>query len=248
MLTAIIVDDEAPVRAAIANMLSAYCPHVSVLSEADSVTSGFEAISRLNPDMVILDIQMKDGTGFDLLKKFTPINFHFIIVTAYEDFAIKAFKHCALDYLLKPIDPDELVSAIERISRLVNTEFTNRKFEALLANIEAPGMGTGMRNVVLNTHDNLYVIDIHDIVRCEAHNNTTEFHLKNGNRIIVSKTLKEFEEMLPQQNFFRCHQSHLVNLKYVSRVHQFPSPALSLADGAKIPVAVRKKAALSKLL
>jgi two-component system LytT family response regulator len=227
-------------------MLSAYCPHVSVLYEADSVTTGFAAISRLNPDMVCLDIQMKDGTGFDLLKKFTPINFRFIIVTAYEDYAIKAFKYCALDYLLKPIDPDELVSAIERISRLVNTEFTNRKFEALLANMEVPGMG--MRKVVLNTHDNLYVIDIHDIVRCEAHNNTTEFHLKNGNRILVSKTLKEFEEMLPQQNFFRCHQSHLVNLNFVSRVHQFPTPAILLANGVKIPVAVRKRAALSKLL
>jgi len=239
MLNAVVIDDESKVRETLKQMLSIYCPNINVIGEADGVESGHRIITTQNPDVVFLDMQMNDGNGFDLLNKFSPINFQLIIVTAHQEYAIKAFKFSAVDYLLKPIDPSDLISAVEKISASYNQTETKSKFDALLSNSKNQESIT--KKLVLKTINGIHVVDTDTIVRCESHNNTTEFIFTEGAPIRVSRTLKEYEDLLADCGFVRCHQSHLVNQKYITKVIRFPTPTIRMADSSEIPVAIRKK-------
>jgi len=239
MLNAVIIDDESKVRETLRQMLTIYCPNISIIGEADGVESGYKAITNLGPDVVFLDMQMNDGNGFDLLKRFVPISFQLIIVTAYQEYAIKAFKYSALDYLLKPIDPTDLIAAVEKISISYNQTETRSKFDALLAN--STNLESNCKKLVLKTINGIHVVDTQQIIRCESHNNTTEFIFTDSEPIRVSKTLKEYEDLLADCGFFRCHQSHLINQKHIVKVMRFPSPAIKMSDNTTIPVAIRKK-------
>ncbi|MGE0077920.1 MAG: LytR/AlgR family response regulator transcription factor [Bacteroidales bacterium] len=245
MFNAVIIDDESKVREVLKQMLNIYCPNIKVIGEADGVESGHRCIYNLKPEVVFLDMQMNDGNGFDLLRRVSPINFHLIIVTAYQEFAIKAFKYSALDYLLKPIDPTDLIAAIEKISTTYNQSETQNKFEALLTNTS--NQESTNKKLVLKTISGIHVVDTDQILRCESHNNVTEFILTEGDPIRVSKTLKEYEELLAECGFIRCHQSHLINSVFISKVIRFPSPSIKMTDGTLIPVSIRKKEVLKEI-
>lgn len=245
MFTAVVIDDESRVRETICNMLSVYCPNIKVVGQADGVESGYTLINKLSPEVVFLDIKMPDGTGFDLLKKFNSLNFHFIIISAYEEYAVKAFKYSALDYLLKPIDSTDLINAVDKVTKTINSEETNQKFEILLTNID--NAEKEIKKIILKTQDSIFVVDINSIVRCESQNNYTLFYLSDSSTVLVSKTLKEYDEMLSPLSFIRCHQSHLVNPKYIVKYTKHPVITIEMVDGSTIPVAVRKKDVIDKI-
>ena len=246
MTTAVIIDDEAPARDALNSMLQHFCPNVKVIGQAHNVESGYNLILSQKPEVVFLDIQMPDGTGFDLLNKFSTINFKFIIVTAYQEFALQAFRFSAIDFLLKPIDPNELIMAVEKLNETIREEEINQKFQTLIENIQPEAKAP--QKIILKTFESVLVVNREEIIRCESHNNYTMFYFANKPKVLVSTTLKEFDDMLSPSGFFRTHQSHLVNLNYVQNYRRFPESVVVLMDGTTIPVSVRKRELLTTLL
>jgi len=246
MITAIIVDDEARARETIRKMLSSFCPQVSVIGEGFSVESGYSIINQLKPDAVFLDIEMPDGTGFDLLKKFPSIDFKFVFITAYQEFAVKAFKYSAIDYILKPIDPSDLVKAVEKLNEIRYSDEINQKFKTLVENAEMP---EGKSNkIILKTFESVIVVHTDSIIRCESQSNYTLFYFTDSTKVLVSKTLKEYDDLLSSSGFLRVHQSHLVNLKFVKNYKRFPDSQIFLSDGTTIPVAVRKRELVEEIV
>jgi two-component system, LytTR family, response regulator len=245
MIRTIIVEDENKARETLVNMLGMYCPSVDIVDQADCVEKGVKSINYNNPDLVFLDIQMPDGTGFDLLKKLKDQNFKLVFTTAFEEYAIKAFKFSAIDYLLKPIDPEDLVKTITKIERIIEDENNQIKLKALLENIET--ISTEVKKIVLKTAESIHIVKVKDIIRCESSSNYTSFFFRDGKKLLVSKTLKEFDEMLSDYGFFRVHQSHLVNTQYITSFEKSDGGFLAMSDDSKIPVSYRKKESLLKL-
>jgi two-component system LytT family response regulator len=243
MIRSIIIDDEENNRQMIGDLIVKHCPEVTVLAEADGVETGMAAIQKHHPDLIFLDIKMDDGTGFDLLEKIGNIDFKVIFITAYEEYAIKAFKFSAIDYLLKPVDPDDLVEAVEKAQAqlLKDLKF---QFSMLSENLNPEKRKT----LVLRTFDKIHYLDTQNIVRCESDRNYTFFYLTNNEKIIVSSPLKEYEEILDGQGFFRIHKSHLVNLNFVESYVKGDGGYLVLKDKTQLPVAMRKKEALLERL
>lgn len=240
MIRCLIVDDENMAREILAEMLKLYCSDVKVVGQAHNVSTGHDLILKLKPDLVLLDIKMPDGSGFDLLNKFKKIDFKVIFITAHEEYAIKAFRFSALDYLLKPIDPTDLVNAVEKVSAYKEDNGINEQFEAFKHNFGNAGLIQDKR-IVLKTTENIYVIYLRDVIRCQSEKNYTYFYFTNRERIIVSKTLKEFEEILTEFNFMRIHRSHLINLKYIDRYEKSDGGFIIMTDGSKVEVSHRKK-------
>lgn len=245
-MRAIIIDDEALARDVILNMLKLYCPKVQVVAQAFDVESGVATINQYKPEVVFLDIQMPDGSGFDLLKRFSTIKFKFIFITAYQEYAIKAFKFSALDYILKPVDPSDLIAAVDKLYESIQEEDVDKKFQTFIENFQDHNKLP--QKIILKTLDSVVVAEVNKVVRCESDNNYTMFYFDDGSKILVSRTLKEFDDMLSPSGFFRSHQSHLVNLKFVSKYNRFPESHILLTNGTKIPVAVRKRDLLNELL
>ncbi|MCD4746938.1 MAG: LytTR family DNA-binding domain-containing protein [Bacteroidales bacterium] len=242
----IIIDDEARTRKSIADILKFSPQNISLVAEAKNVATGITAISTYKPDLVLLDINMPDGTGFDLLKKLDNINFKIIFITAYEEYAVQAFEFSAIDYILKPVDPKKLFDAINKAHHLVEQENINLKLNALFANLE--NSASENKKLVLKTAENIYIVNTNDIIRCESDAGYTQFHLLNGNKILVSKNLKEFENMFDGYGFYRIHQSHLINLKYIDHYSKIEGGAVVMKDNSELPVARRKKDSFLKLL
>ena len=213
MKKVLIIDDENRTRSLIAKMIDSFGFDVDTIPEGENVQSGIKAIEKHNPDIVLLDIQMPDGTGFDVIRSIGNKNFEVIFITAHEEFAIKAIKFSALDYLLKPVDASELKAALEKALELVDSEKSNSQFDALHSNIQS----NEKRRLVLKTQESVHVVDLEQIIRCEADRNYTSFFLKDSKKILVSKTLKEYETLLAAHNFLRVQQSHLINIDYVDR-------------------------------
>lgn len=239
------VDDEQKARETIIQMLNLYCTDIEIAGEAENVENAYLLLKNIQPDLVLLDIQMPDGTGFDLLKKFNNLDFKIVFITAYKEHAIKAFKYSALDYLLKPIDPDDLTATIDRVKKTLEESHTSLKFETLLENITLKNAEN--RKIVLRTSESIHLVKISDIIRCESSSNYTQFYLADGKKLLVSKTLKEYDEMLTNDQFFRTHQSHLVNLNYIDRFDKTEGGYLVMKDGSHVPVSFRKKDQLLKL-
>ncbi|MDZ7741752.1 MAG: LytTR family DNA-binding domain-containing protein [Bacteroidota bacterium] len=238
MLRTLIIDDEAKPRKALTNLIDYYCRDVIIVGEAFDVASGREAIAKFEPDLVLLDVEMPDGTGFDLLKSLDDIDFKLIFITAHEQYALKAIKFSALDYLLKPVNPDELIEAIRKAERSKKEELSvklNTFNENYNRREQAPG------KIVLNTSNNIYVIDIADIIRCESDQNYTRIFVEGRDMIIVSRTLKEFDEILSEQGFFRVHQSHLINLACIDHYEKGLGGTLVMKNKLRIPVSSRRK-------
>jgi two-component system LytT family response regulator len=197
-------------------MIDSFGFDVQCIPEGENVQSGIEAIQKHNPDIVFLDIQMPDGTGFDVIRSIEDKNFEVIFITAHEEFAIKAIKFSALDYLLKPVDTVELKAALERALESIDASKEVKQFDALQSNIN-PGE---KRRLVLKTQESVHVVDLDDIIRCEADRNYTSFFLVGGKKILVSKTLKEYENLLSNHNFLRVQQSHLINIDFCRSLRQ----------------------------
>ena len=241
MFSVVVIDDESKARETIVNILGLSRSSLTIVGEADSVASGFDLIYRTQPDLVLLDINLTDGTGFDLLKKFNGFQFKLIFITAHEEYAIQAFKFSAVDYILKPVVASDLLNAVEKAGKAIQQEETELKISALLANLDK------IKKIVLKTAESIHIIHVKNIIRCEADVNYTNFYLDNGERLIVSRTLKEFAEMLEPAGFFRTHQSHLVNLDHISRFDKTEGGHLVLADDSIVPVSSRKREELFKV-
>jgi two-component system LytT family response regulator len=238
MITVIIVDDEKLIREMIAGILESECRDVSVIAHSDSVESAYSAIKTLKPDLVLLDIKMADGTGFDLLEKFDTINFKVIFVTAFEEYAIQAFEFSAIDYVLKPVRPENLVQAIRKAEHSIQAELS-LKLNTLLSNLSTSS--NDEKKLVLKTSENIHIVNINNIVRLESDQNYSVIHMLDGRKIMVSKTLGDYDELLKQEDFFRAHKSHLINLKQIKRYEKVNGGSLVMSNGSHIPVASRKK-------
>ncbi|MBI5217415.1 MAG: response regulator transcription factor [Bacteroidia bacterium] len=245
MITAIIIDDETKARETIMQMISLYCKNVTVVSQADGVNSAFEAINLYKPDLVFLDIELSDGTGFDLLKRFNQIDFKIIFITVYDEYAIKVFKFSAVDYILKPIGPDDLVAAVDKAEKLYEKENINQTLSALISNLGQKQ--PELKKIILKTSENIHMVDLQDIVRCESEQNYTKFFFSDGKKILVSRTLKEYDELLCEFGFFRVHQTHLVNIKFIDHYVKGDGGYLIMKDKSQIPVSYRKKDQLLNL-
>ncbi len=246
MLRAIVIDDNEEIRQKNSTLIKDNCPNISVVGQADSVESGMKIIRELSPDIVFLDIEMPDGTGFDLLQKLSPITFKVIFITGYEDFAIKAFRFSAIDYLLKPLNAGELVEAVKKAEESLNKGIFDMKLSNLFANLERP---KNLQNLILKTADKIYSVNVQDIVNCESDKNYTTFYFINAPKLVVSTNLKEYENMLSPFNFFRTHQSHLINMAYFDHfIKTDGGNTIIMKNKTAIPLSVRKKEEFLMLL
>ena len=244
MKKVLIIDDENRTRDLIAKMIQTFGLDVSVISEGETVESAIKAIEHHQPNIVFIDIQMPDGTGFDVLKNCSTKAFEVIFITAHEEFAIQAIKFSALDYLLKPVDPLELKAALEKAIQNVNLKKIDSQLEALQNNI----LPNQKKRLVLKTMESIYIVELHDIIRCESDKNYTSFFLQNGKKIIVSKTLKEYETLLQGHSFMRVQQSHLININFVERFDKGNGGFVIMKDKSEIPLSTSKRDAFFETL
>lgn len=244
MKKALIIDDEQRTRELIARIIESFNMDIETFPLGENVASGIEQIELLKPDIVFLDVQMPDGTGFDVLKQVQFKDFEVIFITAHEEFAIKAIKFSALDYLLKPIDPEELRATLERVFQTSENKKEDSQFDALQHNIQ-PHL---KRKLVLKTQESMHVIELEDIIRCESDRNYTQFYLLGGKKILVSRTMKEYETILSGMNFLRIHQSHLINLNFVDRYDKGNGGAIVMKDGSEIPLSPNKRELFFQIL
>ena len=238
MIRAIIIDDEKTSRDALAGLLARYCPSVEVVDQADGYKTGINLIHKIMPELVFLDIQMPDGSGFQVLEDVKEINFDVIFTTAFDQYAIKAIKYSALDYLLKPIVPGDLISAINKVEQKKSSVEVNPSIKVLLDNIKTKAEP---KKIILSTAEKIHIVEVDDIVRCESDDYYTRFFFKDGKTLLISKTLKEHEMLLGEQQFLRPHKSHLVNIKYISGFLKNDGGYIVLSDGSQIPVSRRKR-------
>lgn len=236
MIKTIIIDDEPRGRDTLKTLLTKHCPDVSVSGEAASVVEGFKLITKEAPDLVFLDIEMPGNNGFDLLEMFSSIPFKVIFTTAYDKYAIKAIKYSAMDYLLKPIDIDELKEAVSRIE--TKKDLGQAKYEALLNNIKSDNK---RKKVAIPDIEGLIFVFIDEIVRCESDSNYTYIYLINKKKITASRTLGDFEELFSEENFFRVHRSHLINLDHLKKYIKGDGGFAVMADDSRVEVSRRKK-------
>ena len=241
MVKAIIIDDEKKSRTALVSLLERYCPNVIILGEAEGVQTGKAFIKSANPDMIFLDIQMQDGSGFRLLESLDEVNFEIIFTTAFDQYAIKAIKYSALDYLLKPIVPDELIEAVRKVEekKIIKKANINQNIDVLLGNINNEDAES--KKIILTTAEKIHVIPVTDILRCESDNYYTNFFFKDGTKLLISKTLKENERMLKDHNFIRPHKSHLINVMYIKGFIKHDGGYILMEDNSKVPVSRRRK-------
>ncbi len=237
-MTALLVEDMPQALQALQNDLAEFCPEVEVIGTAHSVVEAAKQLRRQMPDLLFLDILLGDGTGFDLLEIFPRLPSRIIFVTASEEYAVRAFRFAALDYLLKPVDPAQLRAAVDRakIQRAHPTE----SLDLLKETIRRPDVLP--TRISLNTQERIAVVDIDQIVRCEADGNNTWFVLAGGEKIFVTRTLKQFEQLLHQHRFIRVHQSHLLNEAFIREYVKKDGGYLKLKNGEMVPVSLRKKA------
>ena len=236
MIKTVIIEDEEQNRLRLEKLLSSYCPEVEIIGDARGVRSAYKLIKDLKPDLILLDIQLIDGSGFELLQLFEKIYFKVIFITAYDEYAIKAFRFNALDYLLKPVDPDELVDAIHKaLDQFKPSE------QLQISNAAQNFAAKEFDKIVLKDIENIYLISISSIKYCKSDGNYTEFHLVNENPIVVSKPIKEFEYHLKNSNFLRIHRSYLINLNHFKRFEKSNGGKVVLAGDIEIPVSSNRR-------
>lgn len=238
MIQAVIIDDIKEARTVLKADLESYCVNIEVIGEADGVVSGAKLINELQPNLVFLDIQMPDGTGFDLLNIIANKNFKLIFTTASDEYAVKAFKFSAVDYLLKPIDPDELMDAVSRVEK---QDKPTDRIELLKENFDQP------KRIALNTLEKIHIVEVDEILRCESNINYTMFYFTDKTKLLVTKTLKEFDKLLSDHYFIRVHQSHLVNARFIKEFSKSDG-SIYMKDGTKVPVSTRKKQVLMDMI
>lgn len=245
MIRCVIVEDEEIARKVLKSLLAQYCQDVMVCAEADDVSSGKTMIETFRPDLVFLDIEMPGGSGFKLLSSIENIDFEVVFITAYEQFAIKAIRHDALDYILKPIDPKELVAAVEKVKEAKYKKTLKKQYDNILKNLDPEQLV--VRKISISTSDKIHLIDVDDIIRCESDNYYTKIFFKDGNNLLVSKTLKEMDQKLSEYDFVRTHKSHLVNMRCIKNFIK-DEMMVVVTDGTKVPVSKRKKEVILEVI
>ncbi len=236
-IKAVIVEDMARAKELLKADLLEYCPQVQLIGEASSVVSGAKLLRKEKPDLIFLDIMLGDGTGFDLLEIFPQLEAKVIFVTAHEEHAIQAFRYAAIDYLLKPINTDDLIAAVMRVTHQLG--YSNESLSLLKNAMQYPDRLP--QRISLSNQEKISVVDIAQIIRCESDGNNTRVFLNSGEKIFVTKTLKQYEELLTQHQFIRTHQSHLINTVFIKEYNRADGGYILLKDGQHIPVSVRKK-------
>lgn len=238
MIKAILVDDEKHNIENLAMILNYHCRDITIAGSADNIPDGIKLIEQEKPDVVFLDIQMGNSTGFDLLKAVPARDFEVIFVTAFDKYGIQAVKFAALDYILKPIDPVELITAVAKAKEKIAGRKNNNQLDFLMDYLRQNDKPV---KIALRQQHELRYVAISDIVRCEAQNTYTWFFLVNNEKVLVSKPLKEYDELLSPHGFIRCHQTHLVNPAFVKSFLKEDGGSLLMNNGMKIPVSKQKK-------
>ncbi len=235
-ISAFLVDDEERGISSLSQLIHNYCPTVNIVGSAQNIDLAYTHIMATKPQLVFLDIAMPPHTGFDLLKMFANIPFKVIFVTAFNDFALQAIKFSALDYLLKPVNVDELKTAVEKVKQHHASIFTNQ-FEVAWQHFKKP---LQTNKVVIISKDGYYFIELKDVLYCKSDGAYTEFHLQNNEVIVSSKNLGDYEPLLEQNNFFRTHKSFMVNVSFVKSISKIDMPEAVLINKQKVPIAGRR--------
>lgn len=249
MITALLIDDDSNLRNGMKSLLARYAPEIRIIGEADSVETGVPLLLQNPPQVLFLDIHLGDGSGFDLLEEVNKkgkLNSQIVFITAHEQYAVKAFRFSALDFLLKPVDPEELQKVIGKLKDVIDKNDNVAHIDLLLENIRKKV--DNFKRIALSNSDGIHLFEVSDIIRCESEDNYTKFYIKNSKPILISKTLKEYEELLTEHGFERIHQSHLINLAYLKSYIKKDGGYVVMADNSNLPISQRKKDRLQELL
>ncbi len=244
MIKTILIDDEPAFRHVLADMIRLYTPDLEVVAQASSVKEAAEAIHLLKPQLLFLDVHLTDGTGFDLLQRIGYHDLRVIFTTAHDSYAITAFRFNAIDYILKPVDLHQFLEAVEKVRNqpLLSADKSERYFMT-------PGNAASERKkIALPSHEGISIINTESIIRCESDGSYTTFVLAGGQKITVSRSMKEYDELLTPSGFFRVHQSHLVNLNHIRQFLKEDGGTLIMTDGSRIEVSRRRKDLLIQVI
>ena len=239
MIKAMIVDDEPKNLRVLSKLLNEFCPTVEIIAESANAVDAYDLMKTKMPELLFLDIEMPFGNGFDLLDRLGPSGFEIIFVTAFNEYAIKAFKYSALDYLLKPVNIEELKNAVTRAEEKIRNKSTNEQLKNFLHNLHKPDISD--HKIAIATREGLMFLLIDKIMYCEANGGYTTFHTKSGEKLISSRNIKEYEDILPPKIFFRIHHSFIINLKSIARYHKGRGGYVEMENGNIIEVASRRK-------
>ena len=247
MIKALIIEDEQHCIDRLSNLLATHCKKTIYLAGSfQTLEDGIRGIQQLQPDLVFLDVMLDEHTGFDLLERLDSIPFAVIFTTAHDKYAVEAFRFSAIDYLLKPVDPDDLIEAVEKLKEKISREELAKKFNVLFHNLKT--IQATSRKISIPTNTGLIFLRISDIIRCQSDVNYTIIYLKDKQKITVARTLKEFEELLTDYNFYRVHNSHLINLAYIKSYQKGKGGSVQMTDRSEIEVATRRKEKFLKKL
>jgi two-component system, LytTR family, response regulator len=239
MIRTVLVDDETDSIRVLEKLLETFCPEIRIVGKADGVETALQVIQSSQPDLVILDIEMTQGNAFDLLNQLQPIAFEVIFVTAFDNYAVRAFKYSAVDYLLKPVDIDDLRGAIERVMERTREKDVMERMKVLLDNVGT--MNLSQQKMAVPTITGLMFVAVRDIIRFEAKGNYTVIFLHNGEQIMATRNIKDYEDLLPASIFCRIHNSHIINLQNIQKYHKGRGGYVIMEDGSSIEVATRRK-------
>lgn len=245
----LIIDNDQAVREALVQLINKYCPQITQITQSDGVVAGVKAIESAKPDLVFLDVEMDDGTGFDLVQKLGNYDFQLVFITAHNKYAVNAFKFSAIDFLLKPIDPDELVLSVNKaVSQIKNKDLEQQV--KLLKDIlgSSSSLASKDKKIALNDGNIIHYIKVADIIYCKADGSYTVFYITNNRKIMVSHILKEYDDLLCDLGFIRTHHSFLVNTTKIARFDKADGGQLFLEENHSIPVSTRKKEQVLDLL
>jgi two-component system LytT family response regulator len=245
-MRALIIDNEEPIRSAMVDLVTAFCPEITELQIADGVRTGIEKIRSYNPEILFLDVELDDGTGFDILSQLPPPQFQLIFTTAHDQYAIRAFQFSAIDYLLKPIDPELLQKSVQRAVQNIRNHDLHLQLQVMMQQLSFKKEGD--KKIVLKDSNSTYFIKVDDILSCQAEGTYTKFYVRNNEPILISKNLKEYETILEPLGFLRTHHSYLVNPDRIKMYDKKEGGLLILEDNSQIPVSQRKKDFVLKVL
>lgn len=236
-MKAVVIDNERNIRTSVVDLIKAFCPQVTSIAEADGVVSGLKKIHEVNPDIVFTDVEMDDGTGMDMLSKLSEIKFQVIFITAYNKYAIDAFRFSAIDFLTKPVNPDELAKSVQKAEASMKGKLLAEQISVM----NERSVVSEEKKIVLKELDAIHILKVKDLICCEASGIYTTFYINNNKQIVVSKNLKEYEEILEPFKFLRVHNSFLINANKIEKFEKSDGGFLIMEGGQRVPVSQRKR-------